>query len=506
MPIDLNVGEALATSPVARDEPRRQRLHRLPGAGSRAPGAQDPNAPPGYFGGEVRVARYNGWLWSQLGQPADRNPSAPFATPDRRELPEGRDRRERERHRRLPRARRRLRRPRVGTPDLRLDLRHPADRQPAAVRRRAAARARRRVLARRHRLRAGRGGAAPAARAAGRRARRSARVREPDPRDVQRRGRRSSPARGSPTARPVGRSAAVPARRRRASARTAASSWRSGWPPRRAPRRAARQSVAALRRRSATAAAPSSADPVIEVAETAASVAAWKARQTVVGIEESREDGKVAVKGVRAAAGGAVHDVQIAGSNLGDALVAFLQGDQDARSDRSRGGRRSATVLRRRGAAEVRALEEGAARLGRAAQRAQRAEVHRPDRQAHGRAQARAQLLQGADAQAEGRAPAHRRDRDRRQRPAREEHAGGAAARPQGAARACLGERQAAGTGADRGRHAPPRRRPDALADPVGRREALARHQGHAPLQEAGHLQGDGRRARPRRQHAQDED
>ncbi len=44
------------------------------------------------------------------------------------------------------------------------------------------------------------------------------------------------------------------------------------------------------------------ADPVIEVAETQASVAAWRARQRVVGIEESREDGKVAVKGVRAAA------------------------------------------------------------------------------------------------------------------------------------------------------------------------------------------------------------
>ena len=73
---------------------------------------------------------------------------------------------------------------------------------------------------------------------------------------------------------------------------------------------------------------------MIEVAETTASVAAWKARQSVVGIEESREDGKVAVKGVRAAAGGAVHDVQIAGSNLGDALVAFLQGDQGAHADR----------------------------------------------------------------------------------------------------------------------------------------------------------------------------
>ncbi len=44
-------------------------------------GTQDPTAPPGYFGGEVRVARYNGWLWSQLGQPADRNQNAPFATP-----------------------------------------------------------------------------------------------------------------------------------------------------------------------------------------------------------------------------------------------------------------------------------------------------------------------------------------------------------------------------------------------------------------------------------------
>src|SRR5262245_22445464 len=55
VPIDLNVGEALATFPslaMNRGGSAYIAYRVLSGTG-----AQDPNAPPGYFGGEVRVAR-----------------------------------------------------------------------------------------------------------------------------------------------------------------------------------------------------------------------------------------------------------------------------------------------------------------------------------------------------------------------------------------------------------------------------------------------------------------
>ena len=52
------------------------------------------------------------------------------------------------------------------------------------------------------------------------------------------------------------------------------------------------------------------ANPVVEVAETEAWVAAWRARRALVGVHEQRVDGKPVVKGVAAAAGGAVQDVQ----------------------------------------------------------------------------------------------------------------------------------------------------------------------------------------------------
>ncbi len=69
------------------------------------------------------------------------------------------------------------------------------------------------------------------------------------------------------------------------------------------------------------------ANPVVEVAETEAWVAAWRARRALVGVHEQRVDGKPVVKGVAAASGGAVQDVQIASSGLGDAIVGLLQGD-----------------------------------------------------------------------------------------------------------------------------------------------------------------------------------
>ena len=79
MPIDLNVGEAVATYPsLAMNRGGVAYLVYRVLAGN---GAADPNAPPGYFAADTRIARYNGSLWSVLGVPADRNQAAPVSTP-----------------------------------------------------------------------------------------------------------------------------------------------------------------------------------------------------------------------------------------------------------------------------------------------------------------------------------------------------------------------------------------------------------------------------------------
>ena len=188
VPIDLNVGEAVAHLPVARDEPR----------------AAPPTSPTACWPGRRRATRTRRPATSAprrasrattarcgrcSAQPADRNQAAPVATPTAGELAEGRHRRDRQRDRRLPGARRRLRRPRLGTAHVRLDARHPAARQPAGVRRRAAARPGRRVLARRDRLRRRARSRCASSPAPGLGAQRAARVREHDPRGVQRRRR-----------------------------------------------------------------------------------------------------------------------------------------------------------------------------------------------------------------------------------------------------------------------------------------------------------------------------
>ena len=43
-----------------------------------------PANPPGYVGADIRVARYNGRLWSVLGSPVDRNSGDAGPRPDRR--------------------------------------------------------------------------------------------------------------------------------------------------------------------------------------------------------------------------------------------------------------------------------------------------------------------------------------------------------------------------------------------------------------------------------------
>jgi hypothetical protein len=71
-------------------------------------------------------------------------------------------------------------------------------------------------------------------------------------------------------------------------------------------------------------------DPLVEVAESEALVTAWRARSGVVAIRETSVDRRETVKGQSAAAGGPARDLVLAGSNLGDAVVGFLQGSVDA--------------------------------------------------------------------------------------------------------------------------------------------------------------------------------
>jgi hypothetical protein len=69
------------------------------------------------------------------------------------------------------------------------------------------------------------------------------------------------------------------------------------------------------------------ATPAIDVARSEATVAAWRARSTVVAIQELRDNGSFTVKGVSAPTGGTVTDLRLSGSGLGDGLVGFRQGD-----------------------------------------------------------------------------------------------------------------------------------------------------------------------------------
>ena len=167
---------------VARDEPGWQRLPRLPGPDR---GRLEPDHHP-------RLPRHGhqGRALQRLAVERARlacrpQPVRPGAGGDRGELAEDRHRRGRQRPGRVPGARRGVRRPGLGAARLRHDVRHSPAGQPATVRRRTVARAGRCVLARRVRLRTGRGRLPPATRT-GLGARRPARVREHDPRGVQR--------------------------------------------------------------------------------------------------------------------------------------------------------------------------------------------------------------------------------------------------------------------------------------------------------------------------------
>ena len=324
IPIDLNVGEAVATYPsLAMNAGGAAYIAYRVLSGT---GAQDPNAPPGYFGGEVRVARYNGWLWSALGQTADRNPSAPFATPTAGNSPKigidvsgngivafhepDDDFVDRVWARRIFGSTFGI--PLIVSPQefAGAPLRGPADAFSLDV--------------------TGFGQGAVALR------------QQPAPQGGALNGPHVFvnliPESFSDAAGKFGGARLADGTTGRSTGGTPSAPSVGATPdgdfelafglgPAALTTKGGETMVAAPEPlgdgRGAVA-----ADPVLEVAETQASVAAWAARQSVVGVEESRADGKVAVKGVRAAAGGSVRDVRIAGSNLGDALVAFAQSDQ----------------------------------------------------------------------------------------------------------------------------------------------------------------------------------
>jgi hypothetical protein len=76
VPVDMNVGEATATFPdLAMNTGGQAFLTYLVITDN------SPLNPPGYLGIDVRVARYNNRLWSVLGNPVDRNPATPMPKP-----------------------------------------------------------------------------------------------------------------------------------------------------------------------------------------------------------------------------------------------------------------------------------------------------------------------------------------------------------------------------------------------------------------------------------------
>ncbi len=76
VPVDMNVGEATATFPDLAMNAGGQAY-----IGYLVITDNSPLNPPGYLGIDVRVARYNNRLWSVLGNPVDRNPATPMPKP-----------------------------------------------------------------------------------------------------------------------------------------------------------------------------------------------------------------------------------------------------------------------------------------------------------------------------------------------------------------------------------------------------------------------------------------
>jgi hypothetical protein len=83
VPIDFNVGEATSTFPDLAMARGGQAY-----VAYRVVTDVSPANPAGYVGADLRVARYNGRLWSVLGTPIDRNIAAPVRAPNEANAPE----------------------------------------------------------------------------------------------------------------------------------------------------------------------------------------------------------------------------------------------------------------------------------------------------------------------------------------------------------------------------------------------------------------------------------
>jgi hypothetical protein len=83
VPIDFNVGEATSTWPdLAMNRGGQAYL------AYRVVTDTSPSNPPGYVGADLRVARYGSRLWSVLGTPIDRSISTPVRLPSEENAPE----------------------------------------------------------------------------------------------------------------------------------------------------------------------------------------------------------------------------------------------------------------------------------------------------------------------------------------------------------------------------------------------------------------------------------
>jgi hypothetical protein len=83
VPVDLNVGEAIATYPdLAMNRGGQAYLV------YRVVTDVSPANPPGYLGADTRLARYGSRLWSVLGSPVDRNVASPVRAPTADNAPE----------------------------------------------------------------------------------------------------------------------------------------------------------------------------------------------------------------------------------------------------------------------------------------------------------------------------------------------------------------------------------------------------------------------------------
>jgi hypothetical protein len=76
VPVDFNVGEATATHPDLTMNAGGQAYLAYVVVTNANPGNL-----PGYVGAQIRVARYNNRLWSVLGSPVNRNPATPIRQP-----------------------------------------------------------------------------------------------------------------------------------------------------------------------------------------------------------------------------------------------------------------------------------------------------------------------------------------------------------------------------------------------------------------------------------------